>query len=323
MRMTVLIPTYRRPNDLARCLKALQQQRRAADEVLVVVQKSDVATWDLLKILDLSPLPLHPLTVEIPGVVAALNTGFDAAQGDIISITDDDAAPHLDWLERIEAHFLADNRLGAVGGRDWIYLNSQLVDGTYRAIGKVKWYGQIMGNHHAGKGDVREVDVLKGVNSSYRRQAIQNLKFDHRLRGTGAQTHWELIFDLALKRAGWKIIYDPLVAVDHYPAQRFDEDQRDEFNLEAWINWSHNETLALLEDFSPFRRLVFGLWAVLVGTRSVLGLVQLARFWPRQKKRAIEKWQASMQGRWLGLQTWWRTRSAQDLHENFKQIISD
>jgi len=37
MTITVLIPTYRRPQDLARCLEALQKQTRLADEVLLVV----------------------------------------------------------------------------------------------------------------------------------------------------------------------------------------------------------------------------------------------------------------------------------------------
>ncbi|RAG65491.1 hypothetical protein DN536_36710, partial [Burkholderia multivorans] len=28
-------------------------------------------------------------------------------------------------------------------------------------------------------------------------------------------------------RAGWKLMYDPAIAVDHYPAERFDDDRRD------------------------------------------------------------------------------------------------
>lgn len=38
MKLTVLVPSYRRPDDLARCLKALQQQARPADQVVVVVR---------------------------------------------------------------------------------------------------------------------------------------------------------------------------------------------------------------------------------------------------------------------------------------------
>ncbi|MHC5721623.1 MAG: glycosyltransferase family 2 protein, partial [Nostoc sp.] len=38
MRNTVLIPTYRRPQDLSRCLLALQEQTKPVDQVIVVVR---------------------------------------------------------------------------------------------------------------------------------------------------------------------------------------------------------------------------------------------------------------------------------------------
>ena len=55
-----------------------------------------------------------------PGQVAALNRGIEAATGDVIAITDDDAAPRADWVARIAAAFESDPKLGALGGRDWV-----------------------------------------------------------------------------------------------------------------------------------------------------------------------------------------------------------
>ncbi|MBW4589641.1 glycosyltransferase family 2 protein [Aetokthonos hydrillicola Thurmond2011] len=308
MKITVFIPTYRRPQDLARCLLALKQQTRTADQVIVVVRDSDTETWTMLKDFDTDPLPLDTVSVSVPGVVAAMNAGLDAALGDIIATTDDDAAPHPYWLERMEAHFLSDSRVGGVGGRDWQYVGDQLKElGEYEIVGRLQWFGRMIGNHHLGVGGPREVDVLKGVNMGYRRSAISNMRFDERLLGTGAQVHFELAFTLALKRKGWKIIYDPLVAVDHYPAQRFDEDQRDNFNDIAVSNMVHNETLALLEHFPPVQRAVFFLWAIFVGTRDAFGLLQFLRFLPKEGAIAGRKWLASMGGRWQGWQTWQRS----------------
>lgn len=48
MKMTVLVPTYRRPQDLERCLKALQPTC-AADEVLTIVRDTDNETHAFLK----------------------------------------------------------------------------------------------------------------------------------------------------------------------------------------------------------------------------------------------------------------------------------
>jgi glycosyltransferase involved in cell wall biosynthesis len=303
--ISVIIPTYRRPNDLIRCLQALKQQTRPADEVLVVVRDSDSETWALFKQTDFHPLPLKTVTVKVPGVVAALNAALDATEKDVIAITDDDAAPHRDWLERIESYYLSDERLGGVGGRDWVYWQNKLLeDSDTEIVGKLQWFGRVIGNHHRGVGQAREVDILKGVNMSFRRSAIAPIRFDERMRGTGAQVNFEMALCLSLKRNGWKLIYDPAIAVDHYPAKRFDEDKRDRLNEVALLNAVHNETLVLLENLPPLRRIVFMLWAVLVGTQEALGLIQWLRFVPKEGKIAARKWLASLRGRWQGWQTW-------------------
>ena len=270
----------------------------------MIVRDTDAETWALLEAFKPDSLPLRTVTVRIPGVVAALNTGLDAAQGDFIATTDDDAAPHADWLARIETHFLSDSRVGGVGGRDWIYHGTKLEDGTREVVGLVQWFGRVIGNHHLGIGKAREVDLLKGVNMSYRRTAIAGLRFDQRMQGTGAQVHFELAFTLTLRRAGWKLIYDPMVAVDHYVAQRFDEDQRNKFNDIALINSVHNQTLVLLEHLPPARRTVFLIWAILVGTRDARGFVQWLRFLPKEGALAGQKWLACLRGRWQGWLTW-------------------
>ncbi|MEH2060912.1 MAG: glycosyltransferase [Nostoc sp.] len=300
MRNTVLIPTYRRPQDLSRCLLALQEQTKPVDQVIVVVRDTDEETWQFLAQLNTENLPLHSVKVTQPGVVAALNAGLAAVEGDIVSITDDDAAPHPDWLERIAAYFTSDNRLGGLGGRDWVHHGSKLEDESRSVVGQLQWFGRVIGNHHLGVGEPREVDILKGVNMSFRTQAVGQLRFDERMRGTGAQVHFEMAFTLTLKRAGWKIIYDPNVAVDHYPAQRFDEDQRNNFNEIAFINLVHNETLVLLEHLPFIRRMIFLFWAVFVGTCDSLGLVQWLRFLPSQGQLAGKKLLASWRGRWQG-----------------------
>lgn len=304
MKITVLIPTYRRPQDLVRCLEALKQQTRLSDEVLLVVRDDDVETWKFLETFNLNSLPVCVVKVSVPGVIAAMNAGLNKAQGDIIAITDDDAAPHTDWLARIEAHFLMDDCVGGVGGRDWMYHGTQLEDGVRKVVGRLQWFGRVVGNHHLGVGSAREVDVLKGVNMSYRRTAITGLRFDERMRGAGAQVHFELAFSLAVKRAGWKLIYDPMVAVDHHWGERHDNDQRNIFNEVAFTNQVHNETLVLLEYLPPTRRAVFVVWALLVGTRSNRGFIQWLRFLPSEGSLAWQVWLASLRGRWQGWQTW-------------------
>jgi GT2 family glycosyltransferase len=307
-KITAIITTYRRPIDLARCLEAFTKQIRPVDEVVVVVRDTDNETWERLETIKPPSLPIQIATVIEPGAIAALNKGLETATGDIICITDDDGAPHPDWLKRIEAYFLDDSEIGAVGGRDWVYQGgTDLEDGAKEVVGKVQWFGRVIGNHHLGVGKAREVDVVKGVNMSYRRQAIIGKYFDQRMKGSSAQIHFEIEFCLSLKKSGWKIIYDPAIAVNHYPGKRFDEDKRHQFNPLAQTNIAHNETLALLQHLSPIRKIIFMLWAILIGTSEIPGFVQLLRFIPKQKGLARKKFFASVRGRFLGWQTWLHT----------------
>ena len=305
MKITVIIPTYRRPLHLYNCLAGFKQQIRLADEILLIVRETDNSTWEFLENFDAEFLPIKTLTINVTGVVAAMNLGLDFAQSDIVSFIDDDAVPHHDWLAKIEAHFLADPQLVGLGGRDCIYLEkNKLVEGQKTVVGKLQWFGRMIANHHLGVGKPREVDILKGVNMSYRREAIANRHFDERMKGTGAQAHFEVSFCLSLKRAGYKLLYDPNLVVDHYLAQRFDEDIRDCFNRAAFFNEVHNETLAIVEHFSPPRQIVFLTWAILVGTRKAFGLVQLIRFLPQEGKLAVDKWLISIKGRKAGCLSW-------------------
>jgi GT2 family glycosyltransferase len=319
MKLTVIVPTYRRPQDLVNCLEGLKKQVRLADEIIVTVRDIDTQTWTFLESFNSDTLPLNVITVTASGVIAALNLALEAASGEIIAITDDDAIPRPDWLARIETHFLSDERIGGVGGRDFVYRNNQLKQGSKKVVGQLQWFGRVIGNHNIGVGEAREVDVLKGVNMSFRRTAIGDKRFDTRLRGTGAQVHYEIEFCLGLKRAGWKLVYDPNIIVDHYQGQRFDEDQRNQFNELAMFNVVHNKTLAVLEYLSPIQRLIFMFWAILVGTRSERGLVQWLRFLPSEGKVAGQKLMVSIRAHWQGWKTWKQSQVLSPSQETLSQ----
>jgi len=301
--ITVLIPTYRRPKDLKRCLEALQKQTRLADEVLVVARDTDAETWTFLETFNPDSLPLHAMKVSVPGVVAAMNAALHKMQGDIVAITDDDAAPHTDWLARIEEHFLSDTNVGGVGGRDFVYHGIQLNDGSCRVVGRVQWFGRLIGNHHLGVGEPREVDILKGVSCAYRREPLKKIGFDTRLLGSGAQVHWEVSLGLAMKQAGFKLIYDPVVAVDHYEAQRWDEDRAGYFNCTtvAAFNSSYNEAVVLLDYLSIGQRLVYIAWSFLIGSSQSPGILQAIRLTPKFKLLAWQRCMTTQHGKLLAL----------------------
>ena len=103
--ISVVVPTCRRPDLLARCLDALAAQDLdgAAYEILVVDDGRSEATRDQIaaasrrlgsgpRLRYLRPADGHR------GPAAARNAGWRAATGAIVAFTDDDTVPAPDWL---------------------------------------------------------------------------------------------------------------------------------------------------------------------------------------------------------------------------------
>lgn len=302
MTISVIIPTYNRVDALSNCLKGLTDQRTQADEIIVVVRAEDISTLQCLSTMYVPNLKV--VFVEMPGQVAALNAGVRAASGAVISITDDDTIPHLDWLEKIVKHFEQDTSIGGIGGRDIVHHRGLPVEASKTKVGKITPFGRIIGNHHIGLGDVQKVHILKGANMSFLSKALKGLEFDMNLKGTGAQVHNDMEFSLSVKSNGWNLIYDPMVCVDHYPAERFDEDKRDSFNWLASFNAAHNEMYTLLKHSKWLSKVFITGWVVLVGSKSSPGIVQFIRMLPSEGKLSGTKIITSFKGRVEGWKTW-------------------
>jgi cellulose synthase/poly-beta-1,6-N-acetylglucosamine synthase-like glycosyltransferase len=266
VRVSVIVPTLRRPGPLGRCLDALDRQHLPPDEVLVVHRRDDPGTAAALAEREGAGFRLEAVEVDAPGAVAALNAGIARARAEIVAITDDDTVPHEDWLLRIERQFANDASVGGVGGRD--VLEGVPADGD-ATVGRLRLIRGFDGNHHVGAGPARDVDVLKGANMAFRADAIRGLRFDERLLGSGAQVHWELDFGMAVKRRGWRLVYDPAVLVDHFPARRFDEDARERRAPLAVRNEAHNEAYVLLRWLPWPRRVGYLVYALAIGSRRL------------------------------------------------------
>ncbi len=304
--VSVVVPTYRRPSDLRRCLTALAAQTHIPDQTLVVLRTSDSESAAVLTEWDES---VTSIRVDEPGVVAALNAGVARVTSTVVAFTDDDAEPHPDWLERLLSHYRECSNVGGVGGRD-----TQFFPGSDRevwnlsGVGRVQLFGRVIGNHHLGRGQSRDVDLLKGANMSYLTSALISPPFDPRLRGRGAQVHNEVGVALGLRRAGWRIVYDPCAVVDHRPGERLDEAGRGQFQPAALTNAVHNETLVLLDFLNLPRSVLFVFWTVLAGTSGRPGLAHTLRLVTRRDRHALAKLRCTMRGRIAGLATALRGR---------------
>jgi GT2 family glycosyltransferase len=113
--VTVIVPTYRRPESLSNCLAALSECADVPHEVIVVD--------------DGSPQPVEPVVLNFrkklnvrclrqsnAGPATARNLGASLAKTDFIAFTDDDCEPERQWLSKlIEPLYTRPDAL--VGGR--------------------------------------------------------------------------------------------------------------------------------------------------------------------------------------------------------------
>ncbi|MEM1211388.1 MAG: glycosyltransferase [Planctomycetota bacterium] len=306
MKISVVIPTYGRPDALRRCLEGLAAQRRLPDEVLVVVSADDASQSERVAREGVESLPVQVLTVPTSRLSGSLQAGIDTATGDVIAFTDDDAVARPDWLERIEGHLLADPGLGGIGGRDVVHeppSETQSRGLVWRmptsAVGQLGVTGRISGNHHLGSGLPRAVDVLKGVNMALRSGPLREIGIDPRLSGRGAQVAWEVGLCLAIRRCGRRLLFDPDVLVDHYPGPRVRGDHRQHRRYEDDRDAAFNEALGVLGNAGPGLALGFIAWSMVVGSRRYPGLLRGLLLWAMEFERGmVQRVRATLVGRW-------------------------
>lgn len=113
--VSIIIPTYNRPERLAACLEAITQLDYPAERFEVIVVD------------DGSPSPLDKIVAQFSNVklfvqknsgpAKARNRGAREASGDYLAFTDDDCRPTPGWLKELEAASRSLPSDTAIGGR--------------------------------------------------------------------------------------------------------------------------------------------------------------------------------------------------------------
>jgi len=114
---SIVIPTYRRPRQLAVCLQALGQLDYPRDrfEVIVVDDGSEISLDSILAPFK-DALAISLLRQPRQGPSGARNAGAAQAKGEFLAFTADDCAPAADWLRTLAVRFAV--RPGcAIGGK--------------------------------------------------------------------------------------------------------------------------------------------------------------------------------------------------------------
>ncbi len=133
--LSVVIPTHRRPEQLARCLEALAASDDPGGSLQVVVVEDGGPTHELdaLRARSFGGLELVWLDQPHRGPAVARNLGARHSTRDLIAFTDDDCRPRRDWARRLEEQ-LRSTPGAVVGGRTVNALTDNLWSGASQAL---------------------------------------------------------------------------------------------------------------------------------------------------------------------------------------------
>lgn len=300
MKVCVLIPTWKRLLKLKVALRSLSNQAILPDRVIVVSRDIDEETSKWIKQNRGGfPFTFDHLLIDRPGVIAAENRGLVEINEDIVAFLDDDAEAPPDWIKVIK-ETLSNSDIEGVGGPD--YIVHEIVSGYPEfkdTVGKVTFFGKVIGNHHQLTQGVHEVDVLKGVNMAFKRRDLplldENLASEHHL-GNGSQWELDLCFN-ALKRG--KLLFISDLRVNHYSNHsHFDM-------LGNQKNNAHNIVYVMLKHLPWYRKYIFLLYIFFVGNHQNVGLLKFLAMIPRHG--LMRSWQlfiSSCVGAFFGLKTY-------------------
>lgn len=145
---SIVVPTYRRRDPLARCLRAIESLDFPRDrfEVLVVDDGSPTPPTDLIESLDRS-LDVHLVCANHGGPAAARNAGAERARGEYLVFTDDDCAPAPDWLRSIDRWATSASVPAVIGGRTLNVLAENIYASASQSI--VDFLYSYYGDHSA------------------------------------------------------------------------------------------------------------------------------------------------------------------------------
>ncbi len=214
--VSIIIITCNRPFLLKHCLERVFAQPYARKEVIVVDSSSDDSSEAVVaQYPTVTSVRLRGQRNNMP---QARNAGIAASTGEVIAFIDDDSMVQVGWLEALVATY-RDETVGAAGGR----VIGMPAPYSEQMQGKPNLLVQASGRVIAKDAglvctETMEVDHLIGCNMSFRRSALAQIGgFDANYTLTNLREETDVC--VRVKQAGWRIIFEPAIAVLHFSAR--------------------------------------------------------------------------------------------------------
>ena len=270
---SIVIPTFRRPDQLAECLASVACLEYPLHSLEVIVvdnggpsESSERAAEAFRGRLAIN----YIVNPQNGGYGYSVNRGIAASTGERILLLNDDARIRPEFLRQCDAVLDADPAIGCLGCRadEDGYRNSG--DG----IGRLDQSGEVVGNFNVDCGGPIEVEHVYGFCYVFTREAVRRAGLcDETLlaRRYSSGNRIETDHCLSIRRHGLKVMYDPRIVVRHLAKPRPD---MSEVSLRWKINSIRNTIYLYLKHFGLFGK---GAAALRLTFVSDVGLVSMLK----------------------------------------------
>lgn len=265
--ISVVIPTLARHEDLKKCLDSLASQKLFNFEVIIVTDNTPAIKELAASYNNFSVVTLQ---VENRGLTYSRNAGLSKARGRIVSFIDDDVVLDSCWSGELADSFDSAVDIGGVSGptfipeslsdnRDvlafhnkirrscfwkiiWAPYNFIVLENNPYAVGRIFKSGAFsVGSNYPQEINFKdniEVDYLEACNMSFRRGILDKIGgFSEEYKGVGDWSEPDLAFRVS--EAGFKLIFNPGLAVSHNISQKGVFQDRGKDSYQRMKNFLH------------------------------------------------------------------------------------
>lgn len=243
LRISIVIITANRKNELVDCIKNIHLLYRNVDEYEIIV-------------VDASAPPIHDLQSHFKNRLTYIqsnimnmpyqrNIGWQVAKSDIVAFLDDDSMILPGWMEAIVSEY-TDPSVGCVGGlviQDGVLVS----DESPSMIGKILPDGRFSANFGNEINVSISVDHVMGCNMSFRKDILTKTGgFDTNFKGTCFAEETDLC--TSVRESGYRVIFSPFARVKHLVSPRSGH-SRERSNLKFQYFHSKNKAYFLSKHY--------------------------------------------------------------------------
>lgn len=215
-KISAIICVHSRDKHLKDAIKSLVNQSLKPTEYEIIIVNNGSSNKVATVISSFQDVAnIRVLQEKNEGLSLARNTGWIAAESDVVAFLDDDAIASPDWLSNILTVFNEGKSISVVGGPvlpiwessppKWI--NESLIG--YLSI--VDWGSKRI--------ELDEDKWLVGTNIAYKKTHVSECGGFHPglgRQGNSLGLHEETFLNEKIRAAGYKIVYDPTIVVQHH-----------------------------------------------------------------------------------------------------------